>query len=453
MRLLWLLIVALAGVVTGYLWTRFESDAPEIHTSTTPAFVNGQYAHEFRFTDQGTGLERVRVWLEVGEDELELEEQLFRGNLFVGAEMSGERRINVSIDPAELGIPDGPATLRAEAHDYSWGGNVTEVEVPLVIDTQPPRISLSSGLTYARPGGTRVATYSLGEEVKRHGVRVGEQFFSGYPHPSLPGHFAAFYAIPLDATLDTVPQVVAIDRSGNEATVGTPIRLIEHRQQSDVIELSDGFMQQKVAELLPAHGGDVLEGYLEINRGLRRASADRIREICRKSNEEMLWRGAFQPLPNAARRAGFGDRRTYRYQGRDVDRQLHLGLDMASTSRAAVPAANDGIVAFADDLAIYGRTVIVDHGMGLFTLYAHLSDLSVAKADVVSKGDLVGHSGATGLAGGDHLHFAVIVGGEFADPFEWLDESWIQDHVHARLGTGPETALPAAPAAEGESGS
>jgi murein DD-endopeptidase MepM/ murein hydrolase activator NlpD len=126
-------------------------------------------------------------------------------------------------------------------------------------------------------------------------------------------------------------------------------------------------------------------------------------------------------------------RRTYVYKGKVIDRQVHLGLDLASTARAPVPAANAGVVKFADDLGIYGRTVLVDHGQGLFSLYSHLSSFSVAAGDAVGRGQVLASSGQTGMAGGDHLHFSILVGGEFVNPVEWLDGHWIADNIENKL--------------------
>jgi murein DD-endopeptidase MepM/ murein hydrolase activator NlpD len=98
-----------------------------------------------------------------------------------------------------------------------------------------------------------------------------------------------------------------------------------------------------------------------------------------------------------------------------------------------VGASNAGRVVFADELGIYGNCVLIDHGLGVSSLYGHLSRIDVAPGDVVQRGQTIGLTGQTGLAGGDHLHFAILVGDTYVDPIEWWDPKWIRDHIDARL--------------------
>jgi hypothetical protein len=440
MRIVWVLLLVLAGGLGFYLYTRFEARAPTIETSTEQIWLGtgGPHAHAFRISDAGMGVREIVVSLQNGGEPRELVRESFAGNLFTGAVSRAAREIEVRVDPKSLGLKDGPAVLRAEARDFSWRRNHALVEVPLAIDTRPPRLSVQTGLTYAQPGGTRVAVYTASEDATRHGIEVGDRFFPGFPHPAQPGMFVALYALPLEN--GPAPRVVAEDPAGNRVNAGTSVQMLPRPRPGGEIELDPEFMQNKVSELLGSWDGEPLDGYLKINREMRAANAEKLRELCSSSSPEPLWRGAFEPLPNGETREKFGVRRTYRYQGKDVDQQTHLGLDFASLSHALVPAANDGKVVYADELGIYGRTVVIDHGLGLFSLYGHLADLSVAAGDTVTKGAPLGHTGTTGLAGGDHLHFSMLVSGEFVEPEEWLDAKWIRDHVDARLG--PVSATP-----------
>jgi hypothetical protein len=446
MRWVWLFLLAVAGALGGYLFTRFEGRPPEIRTAQTEAYVSRDYRHSFEISDAGTGLQQVRIWLDAGGATHTLKDETYEGNLFTGAALDIDRHLEVVIDPKALGLADGAATLHAEARDFSWRGNVAHASAPLILDTQAPRLSVATGLTYVNRGGSEALVYSVNEQVVRDGVELAGAFFPGFPHPAQPGQRVALYAFPHDAPGDAVPRVVAVDRAGNRSDVSASIRLLERGFPADSIELSDAFMQTKVSELLGGSDGPLVDAYLKINRDMRERNAEQLRELCSSPNPEPLWRGAFRQMPNTATSGaiGFGARRTYLYQGKPVDQQTHLGVDMASTARDLVPAANDGRVVFAEPLGIYGNAVLLDHGLGLFTLYGHLSEFGVAKGDIVAPGDPLGRSGTTGLAGGDHLHFSVLVHGVFVDPLEWFDERWIREHIAPKLGAAvPEGADPA----------
>jgi murein DD-endopeptidase MepM/ murein hydrolase activator NlpD len=176
-----------------------------------------------------------------------------------------------------------------------------------------------------------------------------------------------------------------------------------------------------------------LAAFQEINRRVRAENEARIRELVATSSAEKLWQGAFVQLPNSQVTSRFAEHRTYFLDGQPVSDAIHYGYDLATTARSPVVAANRGRVAFAGDLGIYGQTVILDHGTGIATLYGHLSQLEVADGESVEKGREIGRSGETGLAGGDHLHFAILVGGVYVDPLEWWDPKWVQEHVEAFL--------------------
>ena len=181
---------------------------------------------------------------------------------------------------------------------------------------------------------------------------------------------------------------------------------------------SASFLQRVVPAILENTPGfkapdphDLVGSFLAINRDLRRENAETIAAYARKSAPQILWKGAFAQLGNSQVEALFADHRTYVYQGKEIDRQVHLGFDLAVTANVPVLAANDGRVLHADYLGIYGNCVILDHGFGVQTLYGHLSSIDVKAGDAVHKLQPLGRSGMTGLAGGDHLHFTMLVDG------------------------------------------
>ena len=120
---------------------------------------------------------------------------------------------------------------------------------------------------------------------------------------------------------------------------------------------------------------------------------------------------------------------------------MHLGFDLASTAGAPVHAANRGRVVHAGWLGIYGNCVILDHGMGLQSLYAHLSSIEVKSATWSTWTRRSVTAASTGLAGGDHLHFTMLLGGNAVTPIDWWSAQWVQDRVMRKLveagGTPP----------------
>jgi murein DD-endopeptidase MepM/ murein hydrolase activator NlpD len=117
-----------------------------------------------------------------------------------------------------------------------------------------------------------------------------------------------------------------------------------------------------------------------------------------------------------------------------VDQQTHLGFDLAKLAHSPIPASNDGKVLWAEDLGIYGNCVVIDHGFGLQSFYGHMSEFLVKKGDMVKKGQVIGKTGSTGLAGGDHLHFGMQVDGVQINPVEWWDPHWVKDRILSKLG-------------------
>ncbi len=148
---------------------------------------------------------------------------------------------------------------------------------------------------------------------------------------------------------------------------------------------------------------------------------------------EILWTGRFLQMKNSRVESLYADFRTYMYKGKVVDKLYHLGVDLAAVKRHPVEAANSGIVLYADDLGIYGNAVLIDHGLGLTTLYSHMSSIDVSVGDRVDKGTVIGRTGATGFAGGDHLHFGILIHGVPVNPIEWWDRDWVRNRITRKI--------------------
>jgi len=431
-----LAVVAAFALLGGGVWLalRMEGEPPAVTFAQEPRVLGKATTWSFAAEDRKSGLRQLRAWIRQGERTVPLLSEDFpsRG--------THRREASLALDPKALGLADGAATLIVAAQDHSlkgFKGNSAFREVPVVVDTQPPRLDLVSTQHNVNRGGSGVVAYRLSEAAGRTGVLVGDRFFPGYPEAAGgSGAHVAYFAIPHDAPAGVPVSLLAADAAGNEVRRAVPVRLLEKVFPSDTIDVSDRFLAAKIPEFRAADASlpaDPVAAFLVVNRDWRARDHARIREAAAGGAPERLWDGPFLQMPNTKNMAGWAEGRTYLHAGKLIDRQTHLGLDLASTAGAPVPAANAGIVAFTGDLGIYGQTVILDHGQGICTLYAHLSGIGVQKGQRVARGEPVGASGQTGMAGGDHLHFSVLVGGTFVSPAEWYDGHWIADNVGTKL--------------------
>lgn len=318
---------------------------------------------------------------------------------------------------------------------------VSVAEEKLPVRFRPPSVQLLSGQHYVRQGGSGAVSFQVGEAAVSSGVAVGDVSFDAYPLAGGgPGDRFALFAIPWDHATAGDVRVFAEDAAGNRAEIPFVDGFEAVPPKTDVIRLPDSFLRRvvpAVASQTPDFEGEgeLIDQYVWINSVLRERNRARVAELSHESAAQRLWDGAFVQLPGSQRMAGFAETRSYRYQGREVDRETHLGLDFASVARAEVPAANAGRVLATGFMGIYGNTVILDHGYGLVSVNAHLSRIDVEPGQLVEKGEVIGRSGATGLAGGDHLHLGLFVQGVAVDPIEWLDGRWIRHRILPRIGS------------------
>jgi murein DD-endopeptidase MepM/ murein hydrolase activator NlpD len=355
------------------------------------------------------------------------------------APLGAHAELPVKFEATSLGLREGPATVEVWARDDFWrpfrGAERAVTSAPVTIDLTPPKVDFLAATRYVSPGGVQLVAFRA-SDAERTDVTVGQRAFPSFAYgPADKGARVALVALPHDYAAGTPIAITARDEAGNVATRGVPGELKPRAFPRDTIKISEAFLQAKVPELLPQRppSQSLLDAFLVINREQRRQAETTKREIGAKTADTPLWEGAFVQPRNTKVFSNFAEARTYVYDGRAIDTQIHYGFDLASTRQSPVPAANAGVVAFAAPLTIYGNTVIVDHGLGLQTLYAHLSSIDVKVGDKIGKGQALGRTGATGLALGDHLHFEVLVSGVSVTPLEWWDAKWIRDRVNRPL--------------------
>jgi hypothetical protein len=341
------------------------------------------------------------------------------------------------------GLRTGEATVRVTAEragSLIRSPDPVTAEIKLPVRLAPPTLQVVSSFHYLNQGGSEAVVYRVGEGAIRDGVRSGDWWFPGFPMPGNDRQMRfAFYAIPYDTADPSGVRLTAEDEVGNRAEANIVDKFTPRPMTTDTIQVTDAFMNKVVPEIMGqspevADQGDLLKNYIEINRELRKKNAATLKELGKKSEPKFLWTQPFLPMPNAKITAAFAQRRTYVYNGKPIDQEDHLGFDMASVTHDAVPASNSGKVVLARFFGIYGNAVVIDHGYGLQSLYGHLSSIAVKEGDMVQRGQELGRSGQTGLAGGDHLHFTMLLQGLAITPVEWWDPHWIQDRVARKLG-------------------
>jgi hypothetical protein len=429
--LLIVLVLALVAALSGGAYYYFrDRQGPDLTFAPAGGPVNGERTIGVSAEDPGSGLRSLSVTALRGEKSVTLAQKTAAG---------APSSMNAEFSLAETGFSDGPVEIRVTATDASYynlgKGNVSGESFSLVLDTRPPMLSVLSGAHNVNRGGSGLIAYEAGDDAAESGVRVGEHFFPGYKQDS--GTHLAFFAFPyFMEPKDFEPVLVARDRAGNTAETGFRHHPRDRKFRKDSINISPGFLEAKMPQFrddFPQADSD-LEVFLKVNRELREQNRSEHYEFGKETADRPLWQNEFMRLPNSARMAAFGDHRTYYFDGKEVDQQVHLGVDLASVKADKVPAANAGRVLHAGDFGIYGRTVVIDHGLGLMSLYGHLRQIDVEQGDEIKRGRIIGRTGATGLAGGDHLHFGMYVSGMPVNPIEWWDPHWIQDNLADRIG-------------------
>jgi len=444
-RGVWFAIAILLGlVVLGVLaGERFEGSAPRLVSAPKILLGAGGARFSLEIEDLDSGPRSLHVRLLDQAGSRTLAEESYPGDLLKGGAVGERHRLfELELDPAVLRVPDGTATLVVSARDWSWrdglAGNRSELSIPVLIDTRPPRVELVSGLTYVYRGGSAAAVYRLDETPASDGIQVDDLFYRGFPHPSGEENLrVALFAVPVEGPPSPSVRVVASDAAGNAASQRFPARVQDRVFQEGEIEIGQSFIERVAGPLgaaaeLPA--GSPGETFRAVNETLRARNEATIREqVAAAPLEARRWKGAFQQLPGSAVMSRFAELRSYLLDGRPISRARHYGFDLASTAQAPISAAAAGRVIYADDLGIYGLCVLIDHGMGLASVYGHLSSIAVEAGEDVSQGSVLGRSGETGLAGGDHLHFALLVGDTYVNPLEWWDPKWVRSHIEVRL--------------------
>ncbi len=429
-----LLFALLAGA--GYIYTapEFERVTPAVESSES-MFWNRKDPIKIKLTDN-VGLKNFELILNDGQKSL----IVGKGDL---AKNTKEQTLLVKYPQSKTLDPKAKhLTLKVSVSDSSmWNfleGNRVEKTININVDHKHPNVNVLANSRMINQGGSALAVFQAEDEnLDELYIEANGNRFKPQPYKK-EGYYAVLLAWPF--TQDTFSaKIIATDLAKNKRVTKIPFYHKNPKYKISKIKASDKFIDGKITDLAssdPEYATitDKLEKLKAINETMRLKNEELIHVLSKKVSNEMLnsWKvKKFYPLKNGAKVASYGDHRFYYYKTKDnvVSESYHVGYDLASTKMANIKASNPGTVVYADENGIYGNMPMLDHGLGLYSLYGHCSQMLVKVGDKVNAGDVIAKTGKTGLALGDHLHFGMVIQGVEVRPVEWFDRTWIKKFI------------------------
>jgi hypothetical protein len=429
------LIAVVVGV--GYIYTapEFEREKPKIE-STDHLYWNRKDPIKIKLSDN-VGLGSFEVTLHDGNRSLILGQGPVEGNPKTRTILVKYPKKGKGLDPKAKHF-----TLRVKVTDKSmWNifqGNSADKDISIDVDYKRPNVNLLSNSRMINQGGSALVVFRAEDEnMDKLYIKANGNIFKPQPYKK-EGYYAALVAWPFtDDSFDA--KIVATDLAGNKRETHIPFYHSNPRYKVSKIRASDKFIDGKITDLASsdpeyAQIDDRLEKLKAINETMRLKNEALIHKLSNNVSDEVIdkWEiKRFYPLKNGKKVASFGDHRYYYYNDKNhvISESYHVGYDLASTKMADIVSSNAGRVVFADENGIYGNMPLIDHGLGLYTLYGHCSQLMVKEGDEVHAGEVIAKTGMTGLALGDHLHFGILVQGIEVRPVEWFDRKWIKKFI------------------------
>ena len=301
----------------------------------------------------------------------------------------------LSIDTATL--PDGEHSVVAEAQDGSLHRNVGRATATFRSDNTPPTVTVSFEPSPVAQGHTLLLNVRLNEPAAIAGVLDGKPLAFG--HDSSNTGYWAVWAPDMDAAPGPRGLTIAAgDALGNRIQITATLTVTTYNFPSENIVLPP----DRAELLAPA---------------ITEAEIKRLDGVFAVVTPESLWSGVFTMPVQANTSSAFGTRRSYNSGPLGSG---HSGWDLDAAAGTPVLAPARGRVVLAEALQVRGNAVIVDHGLGVYSAYYHLSEIRVRVGQIVAAGEVLGKVGNTGLSTGPHLHWEMRVGGVAVEPVEWV---------------------------------
>jgi len=428
------LIALLAGA--GYIYTapEFEREVPSVQSQNN-LFWNRKDPLKVQLHDN-VGLKSFELTLSDGTNSIIVGQGELENN-------TKEQTLLVKYPKSKVLNPKAKKlTLKVSVTDNSmWNfmqGNVSEKNIDINVDYKRPNVNvLSNSYSITQGGAALVVFQAEDENLDTLYIEAAGEQFKAQPYKE-EGYYAALIAWPFNKD-DFNAKIIAIDAANNKRVVDIPYYIKNHKYRVSWIHAKDKFIDGKITDLASsnpdyANIDDRIERLRAINETMRLKNEDLIHSLSKEVSSEVLenWKiQKFYPLKNGQKVASYGDERHYYYKTKnnEVSHSYHVGYDLASTRMASIKTSNAGKVVYANENGIYGNMPMIDHGLGLYSLYGHCSQLLVNEGDEVNAGDTIAKTGVSGLALGDHLHFGILVQGIEVRPVEWFDKDWIRKNI------------------------
>ena len=424
-------LASIIGIVAFlFLSPTFERVAPKVSVDKE-IYWNLQKPIKIQIADNSE-IQSYDISFDDGQKQLKLETKVVKNE-------KGSMELEILPPVFDESNKPKDGNIKIDVYDSSkWNffkGNQTVTQSKVVIDKRSPIANVVTNSYLLRQGGSGIIIAEITDEnIKDYYVSFNdEEVFELFPFHKK-NFYISIITWPIDIKEFKKVNIVAIDMAGNKTVTKVPFYIKPFKEKVDQIKITDDFVNNISRHVLENSDmtipNEVSEIFVKANKELREKNVKAIREVSKKnlaaSGKIPFDVKTFVRMQNAATFAQFGERRHYSYNDQKIDEAWHLGMDWASSKRADIIVTNPGKVIYKGYLGIYGDTAIVDHGLGLGTLYAHTSNIDVEVNDEVKTGQKIGNTGATGAVFGDHLHFGVLVQGIEVNPNEWLDNDWIK---------------------------
>lgn len=358
------------------------------------------------------------------------------------------KKLKIVLPKPDVPLPD-KTTVDYEICITDWSnanlfsGSTTKKNLQLTINSKQPVITIISHSNKISYGGSALVVFHIDSvDIGELSISNGVQEFIPFPFMK-EGYYAALIAWSI-ASKNFSTSIFVRDSGYNTRKMVVPfIRDNAPRYSKSTIVLKEDFLNNKLDSLIsdigrsfPAGMEDNFEKFQYINETIRNQDDEIISAKLQEAmnaraillSQKPNWEN-FTPLKGYSTVGRFGDARTYIAPDKQASQSVHLGIDMASVKNDKIMLSNDGKIVLSQQLGVYGKTILVEHSFGLVTLYSHLQELQKDENEVVRKGDILGLTGQSGWAFGDHLHFGVLVGGVPVRVSEWLDSKWIKNNI------------------------